>query len=108
MAFAIYGMAVVVAPAIGPTIGGWITDNYSWHWIFYINVPVGIVASIGILVFIREARHAHREAFDFYYDFKVTLEAMEAFPAAAAANLRKRLAGGCESSKCVSTRIGSG
>jgi DHA2 family multidrug resistance protein len=46
MAFAIYGMAVVVAPAIGPTIGGWITDNYSWHWIFYINVPVGILSLI--------------------------------------------------------------
>ena len=44
MAFAIYGMAVVVAPAIGPTLGGFITDNYSWRWIFYINVPIGIVS----------------------------------------------------------------
>src|SRR6202167_3648839 len=44
MAFSIYGMAVVVAPAIGPTLGGWITDNYSWHWIFFINIPVGIVS----------------------------------------------------------------
>ena len=44
MAFAVYGMAVVVAPAIGPTIGGWITDNYSWRWIFYINVPVAILS----------------------------------------------------------------
>jgi DHA2 family multidrug resistance protein len=44
MAFAIYGMAVVVAPAIGPTLGGWITDNYSWHWVFYINVPVGLIS----------------------------------------------------------------
>jgi DHA2 family multidrug resistance protein len=44
MAFALYGMAVVVAPAIGPTLGGWITDNYSWHWIFFINVPIGIVS----------------------------------------------------------------
>lgn len=43
MAFAIYGMAVVFAPAIGPTLGGWITDNYSWRWIFLINVPVSIV-----------------------------------------------------------------
>src|ERR1700726_712143 len=42
MAFAVYGMAVVLAPAIGPTIGGYITDNFSWRWIFYINVPVGI------------------------------------------------------------------
>jgi len=43
MAFAIYGIAVVFAPAIGPTLGGWITDNVSWHWIFLLNVPVGIV-----------------------------------------------------------------
>jgi DHA2 family multidrug resistance protein len=44
MAFAVYGMAVVLAPAIGPTLGGWITDNYSWRWIFYINVPVGLIS----------------------------------------------------------------
>ena len=44
MAFAVYGMAVVMAPAIGPTLGGWITDNYSWRWIFYINVPVGVLS----------------------------------------------------------------
>ena len=44
VAFAVYGMAVVLAPAIGPTVGGWITDNYSWHWIFFINVPVGILS----------------------------------------------------------------
>ncbi len=37
-------MAVVVAPAVGPTLGGWITDNYSWHWIFFINLPVGLVS----------------------------------------------------------------
>ncbi len=44
MGFAIYGMAIVVAPAIGPTLGGWITDNYNWHWIFFINVPIGILS----------------------------------------------------------------
>ena len=44
MAFAMYGMAVVAAPAIGPTLGGWITDNYSWHWIFFINLPVGLLS----------------------------------------------------------------
>jgi len=44
MAFAIYGMAVVFAPTIGPTLGGWITDNYSWNWIFFINVPIGIIS----------------------------------------------------------------
>ena len=44
MAFSLYGMAVVVAPAIGPTIGGWITDNYTWRWIFFLNIPVGIIS----------------------------------------------------------------
>ncbi len=44
MAFAVYGMAVVLAPAIGPTLGGFITDRYSWRWIFYLNVPVGLIS----------------------------------------------------------------
>src|SRR6201988_3769786 len=44
LAFALYGITAICAPAIGPTLGGWITDNYSWRWIFYINVPVGILA----------------------------------------------------------------
>jgi DHA2 family multidrug resistance protein len=44
IAFAIWGVAVVVAPAIGPTLGGWITDNYSWRWIFFINIPVGCLS----------------------------------------------------------------
>src|ERR1700744_5023848 len=46
MAFAVYGLAVVVAPTIGPWLGGWITDNFSWRWIFYINVPVGTISLI--------------------------------------------------------------
>ena len=44
MAFAVYGMAVVLAPAIGPTLGGFVTDHYSWRWIFFVNVPVGVVS----------------------------------------------------------------
>ncbi|HEY2458260.1 MAG TPA: DHA2 family efflux MFS transporter permease subunit [Candidatus Acidoferrum sp.] len=46
MAFAVYGIAVVVAPTIGPWLGGYITDNFSWRWIFYINIPVGILSLI--------------------------------------------------------------
>ena len=44
MGMAVYGMTVVVAPVIGPTLGGWITDNFSWRWIFFINIPVGIMS----------------------------------------------------------------
>jgi DHA2 family multidrug resistance protein len=44
LAFSLYGLVAVLAPSIGPTLGGWITDNYSWHWIFYINIPVGLAA----------------------------------------------------------------
>ena len=44
MAFAVYGMAVVLAPAIGPTLGGWITDQFSWRWIFFVNVPFGFLS----------------------------------------------------------------
>jgi len=44
LAFALYGITAIMAPTIGPTLGGWITDNYSWRWIFYINLPVGILA----------------------------------------------------------------
>jgi DHA2 family multidrug resistance protein len=43
-AFAVYGMVIVAAPTIGPTLGGWITDNYQWRWIFYMNVPVGMLS----------------------------------------------------------------
>src|SRR6266576_1160972 len=53
-AMAIYGMGIVVAPIIGPTLGGWITDNYSWRWIFYINVPIGIVAVLMANMFVED------------------------------------------------------
>jgi DHA2 family multidrug resistance protein len=54
MAFALYGIAVVVAPAVGPTLGGWITDNYQWRWIFFINVPVGAISLFLVHVILQE------------------------------------------------------
>src|SRR5450755_4683391 len=46
IAMAVYGMGVVLAPVVGPTLGGWITDNYTWRWIFLINIPVGILSLV--------------------------------------------------------------
>jgi DHA2 family multidrug resistance protein len=54
LAFSLYGVTTICAPAIGPTLGGWITDNYSWRWIFYINVPVGVLALILVYQFVED------------------------------------------------------
>ncbi|HEX4376299.1 MAG TPA: DHA2 family efflux MFS transporter permease subunit [Steroidobacteraceae bacterium] len=62
MASAIYGIAAVVAPTVGPTLGGWITDNYEWRWIFLINVPVGIALVFLIMALIKEPRAANNQA----------------------------------------------
>ncbi|MGB8839733.1 MAG: DHA2 family efflux MFS transporter permease subunit [Aliidongia sp.] len=71
-AFALYGVAVVVAPVIGPTLGGWLADNWSWHWCFLINGPVGVMSLISVYFLVddppeaRKARAAQwRKGFDF-------------------------------------------
>ncbi len=60
MAFAVYGLAVVVAPTIGPWLGGWITDNFSWRWIFYINVPVGVLSLLLTSVLVSDPPYMKR------------------------------------------------
>jgi DHA2 family multidrug resistance protein len=60
-AFAIYGMTVIVAPTLGPTFGGYITDNASWHWIFFINVPVGLMSLALVHLLVSEPRTLIRE-----------------------------------------------
>ena len=67
VAMATFGMGVVVAPILGPTLGGWITDNYSWRWIFYINLPVGIFGVLMAQAFVEDPpyiKHAKAGAVD--------------------------------------------
>jgi DHA2 family multidrug resistance protein len=60
-AFALYGIAVIVAPTVGPTVGGWITDNFSWHWIFFINVPIGLASLALVHWLVEEPEVLERE-----------------------------------------------
>ncbi|MTJ82529.1 MAG: DHA2 family efflux MFS transporter permease subunit [Telmatospirillum sp.] len=75
MAFALYGMSVVFAPAIGPTLGGWITDEVSWRWVFLLNVPVGAILTILVVAFVEdppaytEARLARKAKAGFTIDY---------------------------------------
>ncbi|MDE2042100.1 MAG: DHA2 family efflux MFS transporter permease subunit, partial [Alphaproteobacteria bacterium] len=62
-AMTIWSMGVIIAPVLGPPLGGWITENYSWRWVFYINVPIGIAGAIGALLFIPLPKH-ERYTFD--------------------------------------------
>ncbi len=57
----IYGFGIIFAPVIGPTLGGWITDTYSWHWIFLINLPVGIVATILTKMYVHDPDYAKKK-----------------------------------------------
>jgi DHA2 family multidrug resistance protein len=62
VAMAIFGMGVMVGPTLGPTLGGWITDTFSWPWIFYINIPFGLMALMLTLNYLRNSRFARRVA----------------------------------------------
>jgi DHA2 family multidrug resistance protein len=57
---AMFGVGVMVGPTLGPTLGGWIVDNYNWPWIFYINVPLGIIAAMMVMSYVHDAEHQER------------------------------------------------
>src|SRR5215470_3277098 len=59
-AMGFWGLGIVVAPLLGPVLGGWITDNYSWRWVFYINIPVGVLAILMTRMFIFDPAYIRR------------------------------------------------
>ena len=65
-AMAIFSTGAMMGPIIGPTLGGWLTENLDWRWCFYINLPVGALCALGIFVFIRPSRPMRREQFDMF------------------------------------------
>src|SRR5450756_2055686 len=65
-AMAVWGIGVMLGPIMGPTLGAWLTDNYSWHWVFLINLPIGIGTVIGMLLFMEETKRHEHLRFDWY------------------------------------------
>ncbi len=65
-AMGIWGVGVMLGPIMGPTLGGWLTENYSWHWVFLVNIPVGIVTVFGLLVFMDETKRQAHLKFDWF------------------------------------------
>src|SRR5476649_2138541 len=65
-AMAMWGVGVMLGPIMGPTIGAWLTDNYSWHWVFLINLPIGVATALGLLVFMDETKQQAHLRFDWY------------------------------------------
>jgi DHA2 family multidrug resistance protein len=65
-AMAIWGMGAILGPIMGPALGGWLTDNLTWRWVFYINLPIGILAFLGVWTFISNNKHDIPKPFDFF------------------------------------------
>jgi DHA2 family multidrug resistance protein len=65
-AMATWGVGVTLGPILGPALGGWLTENYSWRWVFYINVPIGILAFLGLLIYLPARKDNRARPFDFF------------------------------------------
>ena len=80
-AMALFGVSVMVGPVLGPVIGGWLTDQFSWRWVFYINVPIGVLAFAGISIFMRETKTAAAAKLDWlgFGTLSVAIAALQMF-----------------------------
>jgi DHA2 family multidrug resistance protein len=80
-AMAVFGVSVMVGPVLGPVIGGWLTDHYSWRWVFYINVPLGVLGFAGISFFLTETKTSAAAKLDWlgFGSLSVAIAAMQVF-----------------------------
>jgi DHA2 family multidrug resistance protein len=65
-AMSIWGMGVMMGPIMGPSLGAWLTETYSWHWVFFVNLPFGIITVLGLLIFMDETKKNHELRFDWF------------------------------------------
>jgi DHA2 family multidrug resistance protein len=65
-AMAIWGVGVMLGPIMGPTLGAWLTDNYSWHWVFLINLPIGVITVLGLMIFMEDTQKQEHMRFDWF------------------------------------------
>lgn len=65
-AMAIWGMGVMMGPIMGPSLGAWLTETYSWHWVFFVNLPFGIITVLGLVIFMDETKHNLELRFDWF------------------------------------------
>src|SRR5438045_8551402 len=65
-AMAIWGMGVMMGPIMGPSLGAWLTETYSWHWVFFVNLPFGVFTVLGLLVFMDEPKKNLDLRFDWF------------------------------------------
>ena len=63
---AIWGMGVMMGPIMGPSLGAWLTETYSWHWVFFVNLPFGIFTVLGLIIFMDETKKALELRFDWF------------------------------------------
>ena len=63
---AIWGIGVMLGPIMGPTLGAWLTENYSWHWVFFINLPIEILTVAGLMIFLPETARNSARRFDWF------------------------------------------
>uniref|UniRef100_UPI00111A9E0D DHA2 family efflux MFS transporter permease subunit n=1 Tax=Salmonella enterica TaxID=28901 RepID=UPI00111A9E0D len=80
-AMALWGMGVMVGPILGPSLGGWLTEYYSWRWVFYINIPIGMLAWIGITTFVKETALDNKRKFDLlgFFFLSVAIGSLQLF-----------------------------
>jgi len=80
-AMALFGVSVMVGPVLGPVIGGWLTDHYSWRWVFYINVPLGVLAFAGLSFFLKETKTSAAAKLDWlgFGSLSIAIAAMQVF-----------------------------